>query len=59
MLYELPRVYTSYQQALHHVPTSKSKPKLWYSIGNLYDCYGSLEHAEEAFSSVIMMDGHE
>jgi glucose repression mediator protein len=29
---------------------------LWYGIGILYDRYGSLEHAEEAFSSVIRMD---
>jgi tetratricopeptide (TPR) repeat protein len=56
MLDELPRAYTSYQQALHHIPTPKSEPKLWYGIGILYDRYGSLEHAEEAFSSVIMMD---
>ncbi|KAA1124740.1 hypothetical protein PGTUg99_033323 [Puccinia graminis f. sp. tritici] len=58
MLDELPRAYTSYQQALHHFPTPKSEPKLWYGIGILYDRYGSLEHAEEAFSSVIMMDPH-
>lgn len=32
------------------------EPKLWYGIGILYDRYGSLEHAEEAFSSVIRMD---
>lgn len=31
-------------------------PKLWYGIGILYDRYGSLEHAEEAFSSVLRMD---
>lgn len=34
----------------------KQEPKLWYGIGILYDRYGSLEHAEEAFSSVIRMD---
>ncbi|KAK4052466.1 glucose repression mediator protein [Microbotryomycetes sp. JL201] len=32
------------------------EPKLWYGIGILYDRYGSLEHAEEAFSSVVHMD---
>ena len=32
-------------------------PKLWYGIGILYDRYGSLDHAEEAFSSVLKMDG--
>lgn len=31
-------------------------PKLWYGIGILYDRYGSLEHAEEAFSAVMKMD---
>ncbi|MBW0519986.1 hypothetical protein O181_059701, partial [Austropuccinia psidii MF-1] len=56
MIDELPRTYTSYQQALHHCPSPKSEPKLWYGIGVLYDRYGSLEHAEEAFSSVIKMD---
>jgi len=28
---------------------------LWYGIGILYDRYGSLEHAEEAFSQVMRM----
>jgi glucose repression mediator protein len=31
-------------------------PKLWYGIGILYDRYGSLDHAEEAFTSVLRMD---
>ncbi|KAI9716634.1 MAG: glucose repression mediator protein [Chrysothrix sp. TS-e1954] len=31
------------------------KPKLWYGIGILYDRYGSLDHAEEAFSQVMRM----
>ena len=31
-------------------------PKLWYGIGILYDRYGSLDHAEEAFASVLQMD---
>lgn len=30
-------------------------PKLWYGIGILYDRYGSLDHAEEAFASVLRM----
>ncbi|KAJ1340278.1 hypothetical protein BSLG_005104 [Batrachochytrium salamandrivorans] len=30
---------------------SRPKPKLWYGIGILYDRYGSLELAEEAFSA--------
>ena len=31
---------------------------MWYGIGILYDRYGSLEHAEEAFSQVMRMDPH-
>lgn len=34
----------------------KENPKLWYGIGILYDRYGSLDNAEEAFSSVLKMD---
>lgn len=37
-------------------PVSQEDPKLWYGIGILYDRYGSLDHAEEAFSSVLKMD---
>ncbi len=33
----------------------KQEPKLWYGIGILYDRYGSLDHAEEAFSQVMRM----
>jgi len=35
--------------------TRVQEPKLWYGIGILYDRYGSLEHAEEAFSQVMRM----
>ena len=35
--------------------TVKQEPRLWYGIGILYDRYGSLEHAEEAFSQVMQM----
>ncbi|WWD22332.1 hypothetical protein CI109_106823 [Kwoniella shandongensis] len=52
---DLPKAYTAYQQALYHLPNPK-EPKLWYGIGILYDRYGSFEHAEEAFSSVLKMD---
>lgn len=39
-----------------HILTDVSKePKLWYGIGILYDRYGSLDHAEEAFSQVMQM----
>lgn len=37
-------------------PSTKEDPKLWYGIGILYDRYGSLDHAEEAFASVLKMD---
>ncbi len=39
---------------LHRLPVIQ-EPKLWYGIGILYDRYGSLEHAEEAFSQVMRM----
>lgn len=35
--------------------TPTQEPKLWYGIGILYDRYGSLDHAEEAFSQVMRM----
>jgi glucose repression mediator protein len=46
---------------LAHIPsdlllTVIKEPKLWYGIGILYDRYGSLEHAEEAFSQVMRME---
>eukprot|EP00158_Paraphelidium_tribonemae_P007968 Partr_v1_DN28415_c1_g1_i2_m41099 putative involved in the repression of many genes in a wide variety of physiological processes. May also be involved in the derepression of at least some target genes. The complex is recruited to target genes by interaction with DNA-bound transcriptional repressors. The complex recruits histone deacetylases to produce a repressive chromatin structure, interacts with hypoacetylated N-terminal tails of histones H3 and H4 that have been programmed for repression by len=55
MMDDLPKAYNSYQQALVYLPNPK-EPKLWYGIGILYDRYGSFEHAEEAFTSVIKMD---
>jgi tetratricopeptide (TPR) repeat protein len=70
MLDDLPKAYAAYQQALYHLPNPKvcslpsplstssyQEPKLWYGIGILYDRYGSFDHAEEAFSSVLKMDG--
>lgn len=63
-LYLLPNPKVSSSLTLYHpfhVPYSytchKEDPKLWYGIGILYDRYGSLDHAEEAFSSVLRMDG--
>ncbi|KAJ3709461.1 hypothetical protein C8R42DRAFT_730079 [Lentinula raphanica] len=50
------KAYAAYQQALYLLPNPKEDPKLWYGIGILYDRYGSLDHAEEAFSSVLAMD---
>lgn len=48
---------------IEHMPCSRGRvlidvpkePKLWYGIGILYDRYGSLDHAEEAFSQVMQM----
>lgn len=55
MMDSLQDAYTAYQQALYYLPDPK-EPKLWYGIGILYDRYGSLEHAEEAFSQVMRME---
>ncbi|ORX56805.1 TPR-like protein [Hesseltinella vesiculosa] len=55
MTNDLQQAYHAYQQALYHLPDVKD-PKLWYGIGILYDRYGSLEHAEEAFVAAIKMD---
>lgn len=55
MMDELQKAYSAYHQALCHLPDPK-EPKLWYGIGILYDRYGSLEHAEETFSSVVRMN---
>ncbi|KAI8099749.1 uncharacterized protein BX664DRAFT_322034 [Halteromyces radiatus] len=55
MMDHLQEAYHAYQQALYHLPNPKD-PKLWYGIGILYDRYGSIEHAEEAFSAVTKMD---
>ncbi|KAF9652054.1 TPR-like protein [Thelephora ganbajun] len=53
---DLQRAYSAYQQALYLLPSPKDDPKLWYGIGILYDRYGSLDHAEEAFASVLRMN---
>jgi len=52
MMDELQKAYTAYQNALCNLPNPKD-PKLWYGIGILYDRYGSLDHAEEAFDAVL------
>ncbi|MCJ1433138.1 glucose repression mediator protein [Xylographa pallens] len=54
MMEDLQQAYSAYQQALYYLRDPK-EPKLWYGIGILYDRYGSLEHAEEAFSQVMRM----
>ncbi|CAJ0899727.1 16181_t:CDS:10 [Entrophospora sp. SA101] len=55
MMDDLQKAYNAYQQALYHLPNPR-EPKLWYGIGILYDRYGSLDHAEEAFSQVLRME---
>ncbi|KAK4166100.1 hypothetical protein QBC43DRAFT_19713 [Cladorrhinum sp. PSN259] len=54
MMDDLQQAYAAYQSALVNLPNPK-EPRLWYGIGILYDRYGSLEHAEEAFSQVMGM----
>ncbi|EER25484.1 hypothetical protein D8B26_000215 [Coccidioides posadasii str. Silveira] len=54
MIDNLQDAYSAYQNALYHLRDPK-EPKLWYGIGILYDRYGSLDHAEEAFSQVMRM----
>lgn len=54
MVDDLQQAYSAYQNALMNLPKPRD-PKLWYGIGILYDRYGSLDHAEEAFSSVMQM----
>ncbi|KAJ1299963.1 hypothetical protein OPQ81_003812 [Rhizoctonia solani] len=54
---DLHNAYSTYQQALDYLQNPKLQdPKLWYSIRILYDCHDLLEHAGEAFSSVLCMD---
>lgn len=55
MLDDLQRAYAAYQQALYHL-NDPNVPKLWHGIGILYDRYGSLEFAEEAFARVLELD---
>lgn len=54
MMDDLQQAYTAYQSALLNLRNPK-EPRLWYGIGILYDRYGSLDHAEEAFSQVMQM----
>ncbi|EDO15608.1 hypothetical protein Kpol_1006p4 [Vanderwaltozyma polyspora DSM 70294] len=55
MLDELQKAYNAYQQALYHL-ADPNVPRLWHGIGILYDRYGSLEYAEEAFAKVLELD---
>eukprot|EP00168_Porphyra_purpurea_P012767 TRINITY_DN341_c0_g1_i1.p1 TRINITY_DN341_c0_g1~~TRINITY_DN341_c0_g1_i1.p1 ORF type:complete len:1006 (+),score=197.33 TRINITY_DN341_c0_g1_i1:414-3431(+) len=49
---QLQPAYLAYQNALSYLPNPKD-PTLWYGIGLLYDRYGWLNHALEAFKSVL------
>ncbi len=55
MMNNLQDAYTSYQHALYHIPNPKD-PHLWYGIGLLYDQYGSLDLADEAFDAVLRIE---
>lgn len=55
MLDDLQRAYAAYQRALYYLD-NPNVPKLWHGIGILYDRYGSLEYAEEAFVRVLELD---
>lgn len=58
-LYHLrdPKVMTALMSLRYNslITPCHQEPKLWYGIGILYDRYGSLDHAEEAFSQVMRM----
>eukprot|EP00177_Eucheuma_denticulatum_P000169 GFKZ01000300.1.p1 GENE.GFKZ01000300.1~~GFKZ01000300.1.p1 ORF type:complete len:1478 (-),score=198.14 GFKZ01000300.1:489-4922(-) len=49
---DLQKAYQAYQSALRHLPNPRD-PNLWYGIGLLYDRYGSLDNALEAFLAVL------
>lgn len=55
MMDDLQRAYAAYQRALYFLD-NPNVPKLWHGIGILYDRYGSLEYAEEAFVRVLDLD---
>eukprot|EP00178_Gracilaria_changii_P016717 TRINITY_DN48024_c0_g1_i1.p1 TRINITY_DN48024_c0_g1~~TRINITY_DN48024_c0_g1_i1.p1 ORF type:complete len:1424 (+),score=205.98 TRINITY_DN48024_c0_g1_i1:788-5059(+) len=49
---DLQKAYQAYQNALSNLPNPRD-PNLWYGIGLLYDRYGSLDNALEAFLAVL------
>ncbi|OBA20405.1 TPR-like protein [Metschnikowia bicuspidata var. bicuspidata NRRL YB-4993] len=55
MMDDLQRAYAAYQRALYYLE-NPNVPKLWHGIGILYDRYGLLEYAEEAFVRVLDLD---
>ncbi|CAN8063290.1 unnamed protein product [Agarophyton chilense] len=52
MTEDLQKAYQAYQSALSNMPNPRC-PNLWYGIGLLYDRYGSLDNALEAFLAVL------
>lgn len=54
-IFPIQRLHTSIRIYIYFLILSQD-PNLWYGIGMLYDRYGSLEHAEEAFDAVLKMD---
>lgn len=57
LLDDFQRAYATYQKALYHLENTNI-PKLWHGIGILYDRYGSIEYAEEAFLKVLELDSN-
>jgi len=55
-IFRIQRYASHLSNARVHSNNLSQEPKLWYGIGILYDRYGSLEHAEEAFSQVMRME---
>lgn len=58
MIEDLPNAYLTYQKALYILPNVKCS-KLWKGIGVLYDRYGSLDYAEEAFAKVLEIENNQ
>lgn len=58
MIEDLPNAYITYQKALYILPNVKCS-KLWKGIGILYDRYGSLDYAEEAFAKVLEIENYQ
>lgn len=58
MIEDLPNAYLTYQKALYILPNVKCS-KLWKGIGILYDRYGSLDYAEEAFAKVLEIENYQ
>lgn len=53
-LNEPQKSYSAFQQTLFYLANPKD-PQVWYGIGLLYELFGSEEHAEEAYLSMLTM----